>query len=292
MQLDEKIDKLLSQNETIVTSTSETSESIKILQIVVAAIIVAQSSEKVNFEKIDTEISALKTNIATLSDENNKLHQQSLSSEIVIFGLPFIQPMHELVVSLSAATALPITINDFAHIYPAQQRNTQNATIRAKFYSQQIREIFMQRLRDRKKAAKPLLIDEFMQMSSNDPRRGTEISIRSNLTKINQDILKEARNHKTKIKFVWENNGRILTRQTETSPVVEISSMRQLMELLNPSSTGNQQNKIPQMKNNWTGIVTSQACSGIYLKVFNRYQATSHILSKLNLISFFLENFI
>lgn len=244
MSLEQKVDKLLSQNEIIITSTNETNDAIKTLQDDVSAIKVSQAENSVKFNKIDTEIATLKSDIISLSVENNKLRQQSLSNEIIIFGLPAVEPIHmqELIASLSKATALIITRNDFVHIYCIKQRNGQKSTLHAKFYSQQQKDIFVQRLRDRKKANNPLLIDEMMQLNPNDPRRGTEIFVRTKLTTTNRDIIKEARNHKTKFKFVWEKDGRILIKQTETSPILEILSMQQLMELLNPRSSNGHQN--------------------------------------------------
>lgn len=236
MSLEQKVDKLLKQNETIITSTKETNDAIKVLQDDVSIIKVSQEENSEKFKKIDTEIAALKSDIATLSDENNKLRQQTLSSEIVIFGLPAVPPnhMHEFIAALSTATTLNISNNDFIYIYSTKPRNAQKSTLHAKFYHQQQKDMLVQRLRERKKANNPLLIEEIMKLNADDPRRGTEISVRSKLTTTNRDIMKEARNHKTKIKFVWEKDGRILTRQMENSPIVEIFSMKQLLEIINP----------------------------------------------------------
>lgn len=237
LTLEQKIDKIL-------TSTSQTNDSIKELQEDVTAIKASLSINDAKIKKIEVETVALKNEIAALSTANNKLQQQSLSKDIVIFGLQPIQQnqMSDLVAALSAATKLPITINDFAHIYITTQRSQQKSTVHAKFYSQQHKDTFMRLLRDRKKNNNPLLYEDIMRPAPDDPKRGTEIIVRSKLTTSNRDIIREARNHKSRIKFTWERDGRILIRQTDTSPIIEVLSMNQLMKLLNPSSSDDHQN--------------------------------------------------
>lgn len=237
----EQFELLIAQNTQIMETTSEISSNQKLMQQDIAIIKTVQSSTTIQVKKMSKEILTLQSQVSTLSAENNKLQQTSLARDIVIFGLPSLNrgEMNQLVISLSTVSNTPISIGDFVHIYPIQQRNKTNCTVHAKFYNEQQKKTFVENI----KKKKPLLIEDIIPLRPDDPRRGSEISVRSKLTATNRAILNEARNHKDKIKFAWENDGRILIRQSDQSRIIEIYAINQLMEILNPTNGAGSNNQ-------------------------------------------------
>lgn len=237
MTSEQKLDLLIQQNSTLIDNVNATKITLVQLQKDVADIKVSQKENARKIKQIDKEILSLKAEIATLSTNNNKLQQNSLSRDIVIFGLPAMkrEQMPQIISALSTASAFPLAPNDFMHIYPITQKDKSKCTIHAKFHVERQKIDFVESLRQRKLQSKnPLLAEDIMQLANNDPRRGTEIVVRSKLTSMNRTIINEARNQKSKIKYAWEKDGRILIRQTDAAPIIEIHSMSQLMDLLNP----------------------------------------------------------
>jgi hypothetical protein len=228
--MQEQLTTLLAQMQTVVSNTTVTNEQLTKLSGEVDAVKTVQTATTKKVAKLNKEITALKNNVASLETENNMLHQKSLSREIVIFGFYSLkkETMGTLVDSLGEALELQLNLNDFVHIYPVQHKDKARCTIYGELYSQQKKDMLIKKCR----AKKPLVIEDVMNLNPNDPRRGTEIAIRSKLTTRNRLILNEARKHKDNFKFAWENEGRILIRQDEKSPIMEIHSMDQLMQLL------------------------------------------------------------
>lgn len=232
--MQEQIKLLVEQNERIIKTTSETNSSQSIMQKDIATIKANQMTTTAQVNEMSKEISTLQLQVSSLSAANNTLQQNCLARDIIIFGLPSLKrnEMGQLISSLSTATNTSINMSDFVHIYPLQQKNKDNCTIHAKFYNEQRKNVFIENFKQKK----PLLVEDIVQLQPNDTRRGTEIKVRSKLTATNRSILNEARNHKDKIKFAWEKDGRILIRQSDNSRIIEIFSLNQLMEILNPTN--------------------------------------------------------
>ena len=76
-----------------------------------------------------------------------------------------------------------------------------------------------------------------IQLSPNDTLRGKKVFLKTQLTDANRDLAAEARRQRAngKFKYVWEKDGRILAREGDKTPVIELHSMRQLMEIVIPT---------------------------------------------------------
>lgn len=85
---DKKMDQILSENTRILEFISSTSDSLKTLQADVSEIKSTQTNDAKKMRKITKQVEDLHSQVAALSAENNALQQNSLSRDIVIFGLP------------------------------------------------------------------------------------------------------------------------------------------------------------------------------------------------------------
>lgn len=225
------------QNTIIMESLQRQNESLEALKADVAAIKTSRNADAKKLAKVDKELNQLKSKVESLAAENNQLHQHALERDIVVFGLPPLRrdQLPELVSSLATHTNTQLSPADFSHIYCTTRRDKTKSTLHARFHCNQKKTEFLNSIKEKKKNNIPILLEDLLQLGPNDPRRGSEIVAKPKLTAANQQIFNEARKHKDKFKFVWQSEGRLLIRQSEASPIMEIVSMNQLMELLNPT---------------------------------------------------------
>lgn len=235
--------------DTIVTNTNETNATLENLVSEINVIKEKQEVTDKTLRKMAKQINALQDDVENLKANNNKLQQNSLSRDFVIFNLPVIdkKEMPQLVKSLATDSEINFNLSDLQYIFPVPLRNNKKQCIvHGKFHSEKLKTAFLNACRE-----KAMLVENFVKLKANDPVRGTEIYVRSQLTASNRLLAAEARKQKSqgKLLYAWERDGRILVRKTEKSPVIELHSMLQLMSLISPNLRPNNNNPSSEEEN-------------------------------------------
>lgn len=203
---------------------------------------------KNDYKCVSEKVDNVESNMATLKSENeylkksvNSLAQQSLSNEICIFNLPPVNKdkVDDVILGICSATGFPMNIkNDIKTKYVVTQKNNK-AHIVINFYDQRCKDGFMNSCKNKK----PLLFEDICKLKNDDLLNGTEIFVKNKLSQFNREILKEARNHKEIFKFVWESEGRILMRHDETSPIIHVQSVNDVLEAVKKPKNKTSQKK-------------------------------------------------
>lgn len=231
------ITKLLQDMNTVLQNTNATNTKLddqekKLSSLItdVTAIKTTQEKHSKKIKNLENTVTTLRNDLIRLSSDNNQLQQKVISRDIVIFGLPKLAngDLSSVISSLSAKLNIAFTSADFANVRTSFGKDKNHCIVNASFYNEAQKDLVIQKFR----ASKPIYVEDVIQLGQNNPMRGKEIFIRSNLTAVNNEILKEARKNKDEIRFAWEKNGRILIRAKEKSPAVEIRSLEQLQKII------------------------------------------------------------
>lgn len=235
--MEEKIDKLQEQFSEFMKMQQNThaivmEQSIKLTNL---AADVNQLKEdhklsKKRFAKVDKEIASLSSSVDLLSAANNKLQQQALYRDVILSGLPMLQKKDIIPVisSLGLQIGVPLNEGDIADAYSIASKNKDRAITIVKFHTEKTKRDVMTAYRNKK----PILIEDIVRLGSDDKRRGSEIYINSNLTLHNRELKSAARKELTVLKYVWEKDGRILIREADNTRIIEITSIKQLNEIV------------------------------------------------------------
>jgi hypothetical protein len=184
----------------------------------------------------------LEKNVAKLMNENdmskitdNQIQQKLLSNQFVIFGLPSFdnKTADQIIYALSEKSGVNFDKSDLKKFYATKTRTDSNkCVVHGEFYSEKIKNQFLLACFEKK----PIVVEDIVTtLKRSDKRRGTEIYVKSQLTPMNRELSLEARRQRLKgnFKYAWERDGRILVKQDDGGPTIEIKSMEQMMTLVN-----------------------------------------------------------
>lgn len=237
---DQKLELLITQMNQVITNTNTTNETLQTLIDDVKVIKEKQHVADKRLRKMEKKIGTMHDDVEKLKIENNKLQQNSLSRDFVIFGLPNIdkKEMPDFVAALSNASNFAISYNDLENIYPVPMKSDRKkCIIYGKFYSEKMKTDFLKACRQKK----PFPVENIAKLNSNDPMRGKEVFVRSQLTSTNRLLAAESRKQRSlgKLQYAWERDGRILIRKNDTTPIIELQSLNQLMAIISPNQIPN-----------------------------------------------------
>lgn len=228
MTTDEKINLLVEKMISVEKKQDSTSANINTIMTEIGLL-------KSDYKNVSKKVDIVESNMATLKSENdnlrksvNSLAQQSLSNEICIFNLPPVNKdkVDEVIRGICSATGFSINLkNDLKTKYVVNQKNNKSHIV-VNFYDQRCKDGFMISCKNKK----PLLLEDICKLNVEDPLNGTEIFVKNKQSQLNRELLKEARNHKGVFKFIWENEGRILMRQDEKSPIIHVQSVNDVLD--------------------------------------------------------------
>lgn len=225
-KLSEKIDRVIRNTET-------TNEKLEKLSSDVTEMKKKQSTTDKRVTKLEKQMSVITENVARLSVENNQLRQQAISRDFVIFGLPKLEKkdMSTLISSIAAQAKIQLGFDDLKFMYPvAKKKEKKQCTIHGSFHDEKLKSEFIKACR----AAQPLHVEKVVALKQNDTMRGKEFYVRSQLTPMNRLIAAEARKirNKGKLKWVWASeDGRIMVRENDDSPIIHLQSTDHLYSL-------------------------------------------------------------
>jgi hypothetical protein len=181
---------------------------------------------------INQELIDLRNNSSDLINKVNHIEQQNLANSFIITGLPVNTESRDLTAffqKFGENIGEKIEENDLQSCFISKNRYNNSSQINGKFYDIRKKEKVFQLFKQKK----PIVIEDVCSVPDDSPLRGKEILLKNQLTSYKKKLLYETRMLATNYKFIWENNGRILIKMNENSPVKEITSYQHLQEILN-----------------------------------------------------------
>lgn len=190
-------------------------------------------------ESLETSNKTSSNNIIWLRGETlridqslNTVQQALLSHHFAVYGLPFDVDANEampIMIRLAKKLGTNITKDDLRFAVLRKGSAKKSSFILGAFYDERLKLDVMTRFKD----TRPIAVEDVvLNLPANHNLRGKEIFIRNQLTPFNRQLRAELhRVNNGRVKFIWENNGRILIKKDAESQVIVISSMEQISQL-------------------------------------------------------------
>ena len=196
-----------------------------------------------NVDIIFEQLNEFKGSQYHLHAEINTLQQANLKSSISIRGLPGNLPRDEamkVIANLGAILGIPLTLADFSsQPYIVYHRDQKECHVVGTFNDLRTKITAMKNF----KTNQPITVEDVCNgLSAESPFRGKKIFLKNLLTRNNQMLLHETRQHMNLFLYVWESNGRVLARRTSTSHPIFIRSSEHLQELISKIPAENGEN--------------------------------------------------
>lgn len=178
-------------------------------------------------------LSYQKRSIDSLKMESNRHEQAVMIRDAVISGLPIIT--RENVKSIMEKLSILLAVRFNEADYTAYQRkvNGKNmSNIYVSFNNLQLKKDIREKYKQMKKAADCLmLVEKLIDLPPDSRFNGKKFSILNKLTKMNMDILNEARKHPNVFQFSYDSDdGHILVRYKEK--IVQVNSIQHVKQLV------------------------------------------------------------
>jgi hypothetical protein len=179
---------------------------------------------------IKADVSLVKNEITTLSVELNKVRQNGLSNHFSLRGLPsniIKKDVLEVMSKFCSSVGENVQSDDLKEIYLLKLPHGETV-INGAFYD--IRK--KQSILNKYKLKKPITAEDICIVPENSPSRGKEIIFKNLLTTETRKLLFETRQLCTDYKYKWERNGRVLIKHNDTAPIIEVTSLQKLKEII------------------------------------------------------------
>lgn len=186
----------------------------------------------------------------------NRVEQTMLAAAFNIFGLPSMdrKKAYDVFKDICVALKFEVDRGDLSELYVVNHKNAKESHICGRFHDERKKIELMRLLKAEKASDSPILTEDiFTAIEADHPRRGKEINIRTRLTETTQKLLNYALQYWDKYKFIWESDGRVMVRATESARPTEIRSQQQLTNLHGLPTTQGQKRpkpKVPPPKTN------------------------------------------
>lgn len=186
-----------------------------------------------NVTTIFTEMNEVRTNSAHMSSEINFIQQANLNHSFSIRGLPGDLPKNQalkVAIALGTVIGLNLTADDFSTSpYVVYHRDKKESHIVGAFHDLRTKQKAIVKFKENQ----PITVEDLCDgLASDSVFRGKKVLFKNLLTRQNQQLLYDARQHTDLFLFVWESNGRILARRTADAPPIVIRCHNHLMEIV------------------------------------------------------------
>lgn len=188
------------------------------------------------FNSIESELSVIQQDVQNTSNLRNSMEQNLLSNQMQIVNIPssYERRNDELLMTLNNFFNTKFTKSSFKRIVFINKRKQPNCNVILNFHNSHDKAILMENVKklstDENGRRIPITIDDVFEEFKNEPLAGKQLFFNNILTKLNKEILKLKTIYKHQIKFMWEQDGRILMRRNENARVVEATSIQQVEE--------------------------------------------------------------
>lgn len=225
------MDKLISMETNLSKAISDVTQRVINIETSLATMLDRMIQNEKAIEELKIELSETQARL-------NVRDQRDLVNFFRVTGLP---PMNipkkqemELMITILSKVDVPATANDFEYVRMYKTANNSSSTLTGKFVNQMKRKEAFMAFRAKAKATGITWNQIVEPCDPNDGLR--KLYLRSNLTKPTMILLNRAREHKDKFQFIWEEEGRILLRKKDKEPAIELKSVLQLQQLVEPQS--------------------------------------------------------
>jgi hypothetical protein len=221
----------LNKIDTILEKQLQLSNTVQTIVDDVKKINIQVNNHEENFTSINADLKIIHSNINSMSSELNKVKQKGISNHFSLHGIPSTSTKENalnIMTKVYNKIGINFNSNDFKSIYFVKSKNKDFVYINGEFFDSRNKQFVMEKF----KQHKPIFVEDVCTIGDDNPLRGKEVWIRNLLIPEFRKLLNEARQLAPGFKFIWENKGRILMRKEEGSPIIEISSHHQLVQLI------------------------------------------------------------
>lgn len=190
-------------------------------------------------EKNEGEIKELRSEFAELKARMNVMYQEKKIDHFRLTGFP---PMPaekpsktdqmDLLKKIMRLAGVQVAATDFVFWDMVPNKTNSASSITGKFVSHTKREEAFNAFREKAKTV-PILWSNVVVVKAGDPAGQKKMFMRSQLTRETLALLNEAKKYQgSHFAFVWEKDGRILTRKKKDDRPMEIFSAGQLQRMV------------------------------------------------------------
>lgn len=240
---EQKLDLLISAMENLTTQIKEMKTQLYNIETKVDRIgcdvEVLKNKQEINedrFHKIDGELTNIKHHIDASTKMHNTIEQNLCNNDVQITNVPstYDKKQEELIMILNNFTGTNLTSKAFKRISFFNKKKLATCNVILSFHNSMDKASLMKNVKklstDENGKRIPITIDDVFEEFKNNQLAGKQLFINNVLTKHNKEILKLKRTYKNEIKFMWEQDGRILMKRNESSRIVEATSPQHVEE--------------------------------------------------------------
>lgn len=187
---------------------------------------------KTAFEKI----TRLESEVDRINAAVNNIEQDALTKSFSIVGLPPIEQRDVNILTEKFFSRAGIKISsatDFKNLFVINQRT--GSRIMGSFYCEKTRDEVVKKLKVYTKAT-PILAEHLilnLKEASNKNGKdfvGKEVRYFTKTTEYTRTLLRQAKVHLDKFKFVWERDGRVMMKKDENSKIIRVRSIADIIK--------------------------------------------------------------
>ena len=189
-------------------------------------------------QKNEEKIALVETQQETIAGKINELEQQDKAKCFRLTGFPARPPGKDPFIAVSMvlnAVGMQVEQKDFKKIYMSNHLNKTDAHYTGEFYDERKKDEANRLFKEFRKT-KPLLLGNVFTDVNDEKWKAKEIRLRSELTLHTRKLLSEVRTHMDLFRFIWETNGRVLMKKTETSRAIQVRTSSDILRLVNDST--------------------------------------------------------
>lgn len=160
-----------------------------------------------------------------------------LANSFNVFGVPRIFREDTFRAFEAICNALDCTVNetDLKELYIVSHKDNMTAHISGTFHDLRKKTEIMNAQKIARRFKKPIMCEDiFTTIGPTHPLRGREITFRSLLLDRTRELYNFALEYWDIYKYIWEVDGKVLVRVSDTSRPVEILSQNHLIQLAGP----------------------------------------------------------
>lgn len=211
-------------------------------------------------DNIYAALNSLSASQSRLEDENNRLQQINLQNHFIVRGLPpglSKEAALETIKNFGTKIGVKLEESDFkTKPYFVRQKDNKSAHILGVFHDNRTKQ---QLIWEYKKfnATRPIPVEDVVPgIPKDSPFRGKRLAIRNFLTRYNRSLLYQAHQHPTTLKHAWENDGRILVRRGDGTPIIQLHTEQHLLEVTARIKASNQATTAASSGSQHTPMIT------------------------------------
>jgi hypothetical protein len=193
---------------------------------------------------LENEVFHLQSHATDQEAVNSMNLQNLLENVFCIYGIPCTDKNDLKAIMANFLLKLGLSYDvtrDFRKLYLQKLGRTNKTFITVKVFNWVVKSTIFTAFKQKK----PILTEDLLNLPEDSIHRRKEIYIHNKLTKYKRDILNELKKFKSFIKFIWEDEGRILIRTNDNAPVKEVQTIQEARNITHQITTSSVQQQNP-----------------------------------------------